>query len=39
VPVSFEHRIGEDQEAPVFEEEDTQFIEEGKWISPSAFSS
>jgi hypothetical protein len=39
VPVSIEHPIGEDQEEPIFEEEDTQFIEEGKWTSPSAFSS
>jgi hypothetical protein len=39
VPVSSEHPIGEDQEEPIFEEEDTQFVEEGKWISPSAFPS
>jgi hypothetical protein len=38
-PVSIEHSIGEDQEEPIFEEEDTQFIEEGKWTSPSTFSS
>jgi hypothetical protein len=36
---SIEHPIGEHQEEPIFEEEDTQFIEEGKWISSPAFSS
>jgi hypothetical protein len=36
VPVSFELSIGADQEEPVYEEEDTQFVEEGKWLSPSA---
>jgi hypothetical protein len=39
VPVSSEHPIGEDQEELIFKEEDIQFVEEGKWISPSAFSS
>jgi hypothetical protein len=38
VSVSFELPIGCDQEEPVYEEEDTQFVEEGKWISPSAYS-
>jgi hypothetical protein len=32
--VSSELPIGDDQEEPVYEEEDTQFVEEGKWISP-----
>jgi hypothetical protein len=39
VHVSTEHPIGEDQEELIFEEEDTQFVEEGKWTSPLAFSS
>jgi hypothetical protein len=34
MPVSFEHPIGDDQEEPVYEEEDNQFVEEGKWIFP-----
>jgi hypothetical protein len=34
VPVSSEHPIGDYQEEPVYEEEDNQFEEEGKWISP-----
>jgi hypothetical protein len=34
VPVSSELPIGDDQEEPVYEEEDTQFVEEGKWIFP-----
>jgi hypothetical protein len=38
VPVSCELPIGGDQEEHVYEEEDTQFVEEGKWLSPSAFS-
>jgi hypothetical protein len=38
MPVSSELPIGGDQEEPVYEEEDTQFVEEGKWLSPSAFS-
>jgi hypothetical protein len=38
VPVSSELPIGGDQEEPIFEEEDTQLVEEGKWLSPSAFS-
>jgi hypothetical protein len=38
MPVSSKHPIGEYQEEPIFEEEDTQFIEEGKWTPPSAFS-
>jgi hypothetical protein len=33
-----EHPIGDDQEEPVYEEEDTQCVEEGKWIPPSACS-
>jgi hypothetical protein len=33
VPVSSEHPIGDDQEEPVYEE-DNQFVEKGKWISP-----
>jgi hypothetical protein len=36
-PVSFEHPIGGDQEEPVFEEEDTQFVEEGMWLPPLHF--
>jgi hypothetical protein len=28
------HPIGDDHEEPVYEEEDTQFVEEGKWSSP-----
>jgi hypothetical protein len=32
VPVSSELPIGGDQEEPVYEEEDTQFVEEDKWI-------
>ena len=39
MPVSTEHPVGEDQEEPFFEEEDPQFVEEGKWFSPSAYSS
>jgi hypothetical protein len=38
VPVSSELLIGGDQEEPVYKEEDTQFVEEGKWLSPSTFS-
>jgi hypothetical protein len=38
VPVSSELPIGSDQEELVFEEEYTQLVEEGKWLSPSAFS-
>jgi hypothetical protein len=34
VPVSSELPIGGDQEEPVFEEDFTQFVEEGKWLSP-----
>jgi hypothetical protein len=34
VPVLSEHPIGDDQEEPIYEEEDTQFLEESKWISP-----
>jgi hypothetical protein len=34
VPVSSKHAIGDDQEEPVYEEEDTHFVEEGKWIFP-----
>jgi hypothetical protein len=38
VHISFELPVGSDQEEPVFEEEHTQLVEEGKWLSPSAFS-
>jgi hypothetical protein len=38
VPVSSELPVGSDQEEPFFEEEYTQLVEEGKWLSPSAFS-
>jgi hypothetical protein len=38
VHVSSELPIGGDQEEPVYKEEDTQFVEEGKWLSPSAYS-
>jgi hypothetical protein len=38
VLVSSEHSIGDDQEEPVYKEEYTQFVEEGKWISPYAYS-
>jgi hypothetical protein len=38
VPVSSELPIGGDQEEPVFEEDFTQLVEEGKWASPSALS-
>jgi hypothetical protein len=38
VSVSSELPIGGDQEEPSFEEEYTQLLEEGKWLSPSAFS-
>jgi hypothetical protein len=34
VPVSSEHPIGGDQEEPVYEEEDNQFVEEGNWTFP-----
>jgi hypothetical protein len=34
VPVSSEHPIGYDQKDPVYEEEDAQFVEEGKWFFP-----
>jgi hypothetical protein len=34
VSVSSEHPIGDDQEEHVYEEDDNQFVEEGKWISP-----
>jgi hypothetical protein len=36
VPISSELPVGSDQEGPVFEEEYTQLVEEGKWLSPSA---
>jgi hypothetical protein len=36
--MSSELPIGGDQEEPICEEEDTPFVEEGKWLSPSAFS-
>jgi hypothetical protein len=38
VPISSELPIGDDQEEPICEEEDTPFVEEGKCLSPSAFS-
>jgi hypothetical protein len=38
VPVSSELPVGGDQEEPAFEEDYTQFVEEGKWLSPSVFS-
>jgi hypothetical protein len=38
VPVSSELPIGGDQEEPAFEEDYTQLVEEGKWLSPSALS-
>jgi hypothetical protein len=38
VPVLSELSIGGDQEEPVYEEEDTQLVEEGKWFFPSAYS-
>jgi hypothetical protein len=38
VPISSELPVGSDQEGAVFEEEYTQIVEEGKWLSPSAFS-
>jgi hypothetical protein len=38
VPISSELPIGGDQEEPVHEEEDTTVVEEGKWLSPSAYS-
>jgi hypothetical protein len=34
VPVSSELPIGDDQEEPIFEEEDTLLVEEGKWFFP-----
>jgi hypothetical protein len=34
VPVSSELPIGGDQEEPAFEEDYSQFVEEGKWLSP-----
>jgi hypothetical protein len=38
VPVSFELPIGSDQQEPIFEEEYTQIVEEGKWLPPSVIS-
>jgi hypothetical protein len=38
VPISSELPVRSDQEEPVFEEEHTQIVEEGKWLSRSAFS-
>jgi hypothetical protein len=38
VLVSSELPTRGDQEEPVYEEEDTQFVEEGKWLSLSAYS-
>jgi hypothetical protein len=34
VPVSSELPVGGDQEDPALEEDYTQFVEEGKWLSP-----
>jgi hypothetical protein len=34
VAVSSELPVGSDQEEPIFEEEYTQLVEEGKWFSP-----
>jgi hypothetical protein len=36
VPISSELPIGGDQEEPAFEEDYTQLVEEGRWLSPSA---
>jgi hypothetical protein len=38
MPVSSELPIGSDQEEPLFEEDFTQLVEEGKWLPPSALS-
>jgi hypothetical protein len=38
MPISYELPVGSDQEEPVFEEEHIQLVEEGKWLSLSAFS-
>jgi hypothetical protein len=38
VPISSELPVGDDQEEPVLEENFTQLVEEGKWLSPSALS-
>jgi hypothetical protein len=38
VSVSSELPIGGDQEKPIFAEEDTHLVEEGKWLSPFEFS-
>jgi hypothetical protein len=38
VPISSELPVGGDQEELVFEEDFTQLVEEGKWLSPSALS-
>jgi hypothetical protein len=38
VPISSELPVGGDQEEPIFEEDFTQLVEEGKWLSPSALS-
>jgi hypothetical protein len=34
VPVSSELPVGSDQEEPIFEEEYTQIVEDGKWLFP-----
>jgi hypothetical protein len=34
VPVSSELPVGDDQEELIYEEEDTQLVEEGKWVFP-----
>jgi hypothetical protein len=34
MPISSELPVGGDQEEPVFEEDFTQLVEEGKWLSP-----
>jgi hypothetical protein len=38
MPVSSELPVGGDQEELAFEEEYTEFVEEGKWLTPSALS-
>jgi hypothetical protein len=38
MPVSSELPIGSDQEEPLFEEDFTQLVEEGKWLPPSTLS-
>jgi hypothetical protein len=38
VPVSSKLPVGSDQEEPIFEEEYTQLVDEGKWLPPCIFS-